>query len=142
MPDPREELVRVWLELAVSDIRSARALAEQQPPLFDTAMFHLQQAAEKSIKAFLSWQNATISKTHDIVLLLNAAAEFESRFDGLEPLGQLLTPFAVELRYPFGYPAPSEGEFREAHVACVAIFDFVLDAVPESTHPATELIRS
>lgn len=53
------------------DLRSARALASLADPLLDTAIYHCQQAAEKSVKAWLQGQDAPFPKTHDAADLVN-----------------------------------------------------------------------
>ena len=45
------ELVRDWMTRASHDLRSARILSAADDPLLDIAIYHCQQAAEKSIKA-------------------------------------------------------------------------------------------
>lgn len=48
-----DESVREWLDIADSDMRSASALLDLDPPEVRTAAFHCQQAAEKYLKGFL-----------------------------------------------------------------------------------------
>ena len=52
MDEAALELVRDWLTHADHDLRSARALAALADPLLDRAIYHCQQAAEKSVKAW------------------------------------------------------------------------------------------
>jgi len=60
------EDTREWLRKAASDIRSADHLFAASPPILDTTLFHCQQAAEKTLKAFLAWHDVPFAKTHDI----------------------------------------------------------------------------
>ena len=53
MTDAKSQLTRNWLIKAQHDLASARVLATSNPPLLDTAIYHCQQAAEKSLKGFL-----------------------------------------------------------------------------------------
>jgi HEPN domain-containing protein len=48
MGDPREAVVRDWIAKAERDLASAVRLLEGEPPFPDTAVYHCQQAAEKS----------------------------------------------------------------------------------------------
>jgi len=42
-----------WLSKAQNDLRSAKKLISDEDPIYDTAIYHAQQCAEKSLKAFL-----------------------------------------------------------------------------------------
>ena len=44
---------KVWLLKAWRDLETARRCANGEPPFYDIAVYHCQQAAEKSVKAFL-----------------------------------------------------------------------------------------
>lgn len=58
--------MRDWLNRASHDLRSSRALASLEDPLLDTAIYHCQQAAEKSVKAWLQSIDDPFPKTHDV----------------------------------------------------------------------------
>ena len=74
MDEPLRELVRDWLTRASHDLRSAEALARLEDPLLDTPIYHCQQAAEKSVKAWLQSRDDPFPKTHDIEDLVNRAS--------------------------------------------------------------------
>ena len=66
-PDP--ELLaetRGWLARAALDLRAAAHQFLAVPPLIDDVVFHAQQAAEKSFKAFLTWHQVPFRKTHNL----------------------------------------------------------------------------
>ena len=75
MDESALELVRDWLARAGRDLRSARLLAAADDPPLDIAIYHCQQAAEKSIKAWLQGQDVPFPKTHDLLALVKRAAE-------------------------------------------------------------------
>ena len=85
MDDAKLGLVRDWLTRASHDLRAARALSVLEDPLLDTAIYHCQQAAEKTIKGWLQLQDEPFSKTHDIEDLVSQAAKMDEGF----------APFAV-----------------------------------------------
>lgn len=65
----------------------------------EVVMFHLQQSAEKLIKALLAYNQLHFTKTHSISYLLDAIAENEiAIINDVEKLIPL-TEFAVEGRY-------------------------------------------
>jgi len=63
----RDEAAR-WLMAAAKDLKSARLLAGEEPM---GSVFHSQQAAEKSAKAFLAFHNVPFRRTHDLQELGN-----------------------------------------------------------------------
>ena len=67
-----------WLVKAEHDLLSAKKLFEVG--LNDTAIFHSQQCAEKTLKGFLAFKNMAIQKTHDIVLLNILCNDIEPLF--------------------------------------------------------------
>jgi HEPN domain-containing protein len=87
---------------AQSDLRLARLALGDASIRREQVCFHIQQAAEKAIKAVLVSRGIDFPLTHDIEQLLEVAES-----SGL-PLPEdvlqdgSLTPYAVEVRYP-GY---------------------------------------
>jgi HEPN domain-containing protein len=109
----KEELTRSWLVKAKRDLLSAGELAAAEMPLLDTAAYHCQQAAEKAIKGFLLFHDIRFEKTHDVEVLLSQAAEIEPSFTDCIDAARILTPLAVEFRYPGDFVEPEEDEYRE-----------------------------
>lgn len=135
MSAAKEELTKSWLVKAKRDLLSAYELAGAVPPLLDTAAYHCQQAAEKSIKGFLLYHDVRFEKTHDIEVLISQALEIEASFGICTEAARILTPLAVEYRYPGDYVEPDEDEYREAFVAAEQVFKFVLKKLPSVVHP-------
>lgn len=126
----KEELTRSWLTKAKRDLLSAERLSGTDVPLLDTAAYHCQQAAEKAIKAFLVYHDVRFGKTHDLDVLLSQAVEIDSAFSSCRDLGRVLTPLAVEFRYPGEFIEPEPDEYSEAFAAAVRICDFVGEHLP------------
>jgi HEPN domain-containing protein len=137
MNGTREELVRSWLVKAHRDILSAHELASAETPLLDTAAYHCQQAAEKAVKGYLLFHDVRFEKSHDIVLLVSQATDVDPSFSCLIEIASLLTPLAVEFRYPGDYVEPELEEFQEAYLAAQTFYAFVLDRLPIEAHPST-----
>jgi len=51
-----------WLEKAKQDLQSAKWLLSSPDPLYNAVGFHCQQAAEKMLKAFLTWHDEPFEK--------------------------------------------------------------------------------
>ena len=71
---------------------------------------HAQQAVEKILKAFLISRGAAAPRTHNLVALLDAAVELEPSTADLKEACSLLTPYAVDLRYPGDIGVVERGE--------------------------------
>ena len=98
MADPLLSLLREWCGKANEDLTAAQVLAERD--LHGVALFHCQQAVEKAIKAYLLFHEQDVPKTHDLVRLINLASEMDHRWSDWLELGDVLTQYAVEVRYP------------------------------------------
>lgn len=101
-------VVKDWISLANTDIIGAKALFEMGENFFGLAVFHAQQSAEKSIKAYLVFQSVRVPKTHDLGDLL-ALVELKDKdlFRLLQPC-VVLTDYAVAYRYPDSQKKPLE----------------------------------
>jgi len=98
--EEREEIVR-WISLALIDRKAAAHLIEAN--LFGIVAYHLQQTAEKLLKAFLLANRVKIEKTHDIQKLLLTAIPLDSALIRIDKIGvgsARMTDFATEYRYP------------------------------------------
>jgi len=131
MNDVKVELTRNWLIKAKRDLLSAKQLAQAEEPLLDTAAYHCQQAAEKAIKAFLLFHDIRFEKTHDLNVLLSQASLIDPEFSRHREAGQILTPLAVEFRYPGEYIEPEPEEYKEAFVSATQIYNFIIKCLPE-----------
>lgn len=95
----RVEAVRILLAKAAQDGLAARQLAADARIGDEVVGFHIQQAAEKGLKALLTSHGIPYRRTHDLVELMDLLiAQGHTVPVALEPI-QELTPFAVEYRY-------------------------------------------
>ena len=65
-----------------------------------TLVYHCQQAAEKSLKAFLTWQSEPFRKTHNLKELGDVCATFDPTLRETTDSAHGLTDYAWKLRYP------------------------------------------
>lgn len=90
-------VIGAWLDDAALDLDAARRLADD--PLNRHAAFHLQQAAEKLIKAVRLSRGLHATAEHNLVALVAALPETDSwrtKLAVLEPL----TVYSTAYRYP------------------------------------------
>jgi len=124
----RADLVRGWLRKSQSDLDSA-GLCLASAKALDTVCFHAQQAAEKCLKAYLAATGVEFPFVHNIEKLVELCAREDAAFSALKPLGQSLTPYAVELRYDEEF-WPTIETARQAFDAAATICRFVADRLP------------
>lgn len=127
------DLARGLIQKAHNDLRMAEIGLEHKAPL-DTVSFHIQQTAEKLLKALLSFHGINYPRTHDLQALLDLAIPqfpvllpFRERFLGL-------TSYAVGIRYDMNfYPEP--GEVLSALQTVKEFQKVIFDLVPLSINP-------
>jgi HEPN domain-containing protein len=117
------DVAQDWLRKAESDFAAAELCFDRSAAL-DNACFHCQQAAEKSLKAWLIKHDEPFSFIHDLEQLIALCAVRESRFNELLDDGAALTPFAVTLRYDLEF-WPSKNDVRTALEQARRVYRFV-----------------
>ena len=110
----KREVMEGWLSKAYSDIKVAEHLLSVGSTFSDAVMFHSQQAAEKYLKAFLTFTQVAFPKTHDLDELLDLVESVDAGLSSSLREVIVLTPYGVELRYPGDRPNASVGEAVEA----------------------------
>ena len=137
MVDNLARLTCAWLSKASHDLQNARIVSAAPDGPLDTAIYHCQQAAEKSLKGSLTWRGNTVAKTHDLIRLIDDAADDMPDFAQFEEAAEILTPYASAFRYPglTDDPMPSSEEFAAALQHAEAIYDFVLNLLPADARP-------
>jgi HEPN domain-containing protein len=135
MQPERANEVREWLRKAGNDLRGAQVDMAASPPLKEDALFHCQQACEKSMKALLTANGMAFRRTHDLDELASSCEGiFPDLHATLDPAREL-TVFAWRFRYP-GEPAePSVDECRSAQAIAQAVYGAILARIPEEAHP-------
>lgn len=127
----RIKLVKLWIKKAGNDLITAVSSLNIKPePPFDTICFHAQQCAEKYLKAFLVFHNIEFEKTHDLGELTSLAAKVDKTFFNIIELGEKLTDYAVDIRYPLLLEEPTENEAKEAIEGAIKIKEFVSERLP------------
>ena len=99
--------------------------------MLDIAIYHTQQCAEKSLKAYLSLQECTIDRTHNLDLLVMQCLPFNPRFADIREELLFLMPFATAYRYPEGDLLPSRDKTAEALKMARRVYTFILDVMEQ-----------
>ncbi len=98
-----------WFVHAQSDLSLARTGRDQKDVLPEQICFHAQQTVEKALKAILLAGRVDFPLTHDLEEILEIVEQCGIAIPA--EIGQvgLLTPYAVEARYP-GYSGAISSE--------------------------------
>ncbi len=125
MSRPALEEARAWLERAKADLVAADVDLAAEPVLVEDALFHCQQAVEKSMKAFLTARGQTFPKTHDLDVLATACENLEPGL--FEPLGDVrsLSAFAWVFRYPGEWESPPVAEGADAMFLAESVYEAI-----------------
>ena len=121
---------RAWFGKAFNDLRAAEALAATSPPLFDEAVFHCQQAAEKALKGFLAWNGRTFRKTHNLEEIGEQCLAVDGSLrDGIDQAVPL-SEYAWKFRYPGEPSQPGPEEVAEALAADRGVVEAAVRRLP------------
>ena len=125
------QIARQWLAKARNDLVNAdnNLRAEEVP--FDTVCFHCQQAAEKLLKGYLTGKGQSPPRTHDLLLILEKVLLLTGAAEPLRDTLSVLTPYAVEIRYPDDGFMPSQEDAKEARDAANQVLNWLESALPE-----------
>lgn len=105
---------RSWLRRARSNLARARLLAGQPEVTYEDLCFDAQQAAEKALKAVLVLHRVAFPKTHALAELLTLVARVGVEVPAHVREATLLTPYAVEARYPGLWEEVTPEDHQEA----------------------------
>jgi len=100
----------IHLKIAQDDLLAAKALLKIS--LSTTAVFHVQQCFEKSLKGYLAFCKQKSMKTHDLEFLVKECCKLDLEFARFIRSARELKPFVTRGRYADDYM-----EIEEALVA-------------------------
>jgi HEPN domain-containing protein len=128
--DAKAGETREWLDKAFEDLASARVLAGSGH--FANALFFCQQAAEKSLKALLTWHERPFRRTHDLEELGQVCAAIDGALVPLLEEADVLSDYAWKLRYPGTPYAPERAETEAMIGLAQRIFVEIQTRLPEN----------
>ena len=90
-----------WINKAEQDYETAETMArKRKSSVPDIVGFHCQQCVEKYLKAFLVLKKVDFPKTHDLIEILERAADKDPFLEIFRSELRMLNPFSVQFRYP------------------------------------------
>ena len=91
----------------------------------DTVCFHAQQAIEKALKGLLVFHGRDISRSHDLVKLLNDISGMAPALLDYSEALETISEYGVGVRYPDFYYEPSLEEACQAYDIAKRVVNFV-----------------
>ena len=122
------DLAQALLAKAANDLKTAEIALQHEGPL-DAVAFHLQQAAEKMLKALLASRAIVYPRTHDLDDLLDLVPEDCNTIHSFRERLVGWNSYAVEMRYDVEV-YPQAEEIEEALRTARALQAAVLQVVP------------
>ena len=117
--------IEEWLAKADEDYQYAKASLDEGLAFYDQICFHLHQAAEKYLKAYIVAKELEFRKIHDLTKLLQICEAHEKAFKDLTDVINELNPFYIETRYPGFTNATDKVQAEKAIFMVEKIADFI-----------------
>lgn len=127
----KSDLVSAWISKAESDIKNIEnnfKFQDEEIPI-DTVCFHCQQAVEKYLKAYLISKETEFPYTHNLGTLVHIAEQFDPEFIHIKEMAEILSPFAVEIRYPDDSDPPTISDCKDFYQITKDIKEFILSRI-------------
>jgi HEPN domain-containing protein len=106
-------IVEEWLKQADDDFGFAETNLKGTSEFYAQICFHIEQAAEKYLKAYIIGNGLEFEKVHDLVHLLRTCSSFEAAFAALKEDCIFLNTAYIETRYPVHWPTNYTKETAE-----------------------------
>lgn len=124
LPDPEHrEVAQMLLDKAKEDLSAARALIVAGDQADQVVGFHLQQAAEKALKAVLASEAVEIPRTHDLAYVVESLSDLGVGLPEAVASCEWLTPWGVLFRYDVGPAELDRAAGVDVAAAAVALAD-------------------
>lgn len=124
-----------WLSRAKRDRAAAAFALTAAPPFAADVVVHAQQAAEKALKAFLTWHSSPCRKTHNLEELGEQRLRFDPTVASLVDQVVPLTEYAWKYRYPGAPEDPSREEAEAALAVARALYEGIVTRLPLAVRP-------
>lgn len=94
------QVVEEWLNKADEDLLYAKASLEDGLEFYSQICFHLHQAVEKYLKAYIISNELSFRRIHDLSALLKVCIVKDQEFSNFKHEVEKITPFYIKARYP------------------------------------------
>jgi len=125
----KDEYIKLWIKKADGDLKVARRELQTEDPVLDAVCFHLQQAVEKYLKAFLTIFLKKIERTHNLEFLIEQCIQIDKDFIEYEEKFDQIAECGVEIRYPDTFLIFENDELGDMMVIVEEFRKFVLEKI-------------
>lgn len=124
------EKVMMLFNKAGKDYRASEVLFNTDERDFhcDVICFHCQQCVEKSLKAFLMFNETAFPKTHDLLILLNLCSNLDNNFNNFDLSD--FSGFGVDIRYDD--ISATIDETKNAFETAKSVMDYVKNYIEQN----------
>jgi HEPN domain-containing protein len=126
---------REWLLETLRDLRRVEILLAATPADVEGALFHCQQAAEKALKAFLTWHDVRFRRIHDLEEIGKQCVQVDQTLGPLMARAETLSEYATRFRYPGARYEPSLEEARDVVALARAVMEAIVTRLPRDARP-------
>lgn len=120
------KIVKEWITFADEDFEFASIILDDKDKFYSKICFHLQQAGEKYIKAYIVGFDLGLKKIHNLRTLMEICAKKDNSFEELREDCIFLNAFYIDTRYPAFYPVgATKDDAEKARQAAKRIGNFV-----------------
>lgn len=131
---------RGWFQRAAHDLGAGANDLTAMPAFTGDAVFHAQQAAEKSMKGYLTWHSRIFGKTHNLTELGGMCIGLDATLEPMLQRAASLTDYAWKYRYPGEPEEPSRDEAESALVLAREVYDAILSRLPAEVRPSSRIV--
>ena len=125
----KTELINNWIDKAEKDLLTAEHETTFPDKVTESICFHCQQAVEKFIKAYLIYLDISFPKTHEIGELITRCDRKDYQINKFKDEADILTDYAVEVRYPDDWYEPTLEETEQAIAIAKKIKKYVINKI-------------
>ncbi len=126
---------RAWLVYANEDLATAEDLLTLPRRHIRSIVFHSQQAAEKALKAFLTWHDRPFGRVHNLEELGQSCSDIDPTMGELVNRAVALSKYATRFRYPGARREPKAEEARVAAELAREVLSAVTGRLPAEARP-------
>ncbi len=126
-----EQLVRIWLKRARSNLQIAKAGKVFDEILYEDLCFDCEQAVEKALKALLVSIDVSFPRTHSISHLIELIEAHSIMVPDEIKDSISLTAYAVSTRYPGDFEPVDEQEYQETLETAEKVFNWVRTVIKD-----------
>jgi len=116
--------VAKWIKFAQTDFDHVIKTVETHHPIpVEIMCYHCEQSIEKILKAFMIAKGGTLTKTHDLDVLLERCKQHSPDFDIFDDACERITTYTTPSRYPSDIEL-TESDMRQAIKDASKILEF------------------